>query len=71
MGAGTSTGEQRRNDTHAPTTDAEARLFRKGTGKEAMLCFMGRTARVWAYPLLATCLKPDGTPKIIKRCEPW
>ena len=34
-------GEQRRNDTHASTTDAEARLFRKGTGKEAKLCFMG------------------------------
>ena len=27
-------GEQRRNDTHASTTDAEARLFRKGAGKE-------------------------------------
>ncbi len=34
-------GEQRRNDTHASTTDAEARLFRKGAGKEARLCFMG------------------------------
>jgi transposase len=34
-------GEQRRNDTHVSTTDAEARLFRKGTGKEARLCFMG------------------------------
>jgi transposase len=33
--------EQRRNDTHASTTDAEARLFRKGAGKEARLCFMG------------------------------
>jgi transposase len=34
-------GERRRNDTHASTTDAEARLFRKGAGKEARLCFMG------------------------------
>jgi transposase len=34
-------GERRRNDTHASTTDAEARLFRKGAGKEAKLCFMG------------------------------
>ena len=34
-------GEQRRNDTHASTTDGEARLFRKGAGKEAKLCFMG------------------------------
>src|SRR5437868_5444864 len=34
-------GERRRNDTHASTTDADARLFRKGPGKEARLCFMG------------------------------
>jgi transposase len=33
--------EQRRNDTHASTTDVDARLFRKGPGKEARLCFMG------------------------------
>src|SRR6266480_5445880 len=33
--------EQRRNDTHASTTDPEARLYRKGQGKEAKLCFMG------------------------------
>jgi transposase len=34
-------GERRRNDTHASTTDPDARLFRKGNGKEARLCFMG------------------------------
>jgi transposase len=34
-------GEQRTNDTHASTTDPEARLSRKGNGKEAKLCFMG------------------------------
>jgi IS5 family transposase len=34
-------GERRRNDTHASTTDADARLFRKGPGKEARLSFMG------------------------------
>lgn len=34
-------GEQRTNDTHASTTDPEARLVRKGKGKEAKLCFMG------------------------------
>jgi transposase len=34
-------GERRSNETHASTTDAEARLARKGTGKEAKLCFMG------------------------------
>jgi hypothetical protein len=34
-------GERRRNDTHVSTTDPEARLLRKGPGKEARLCFMG------------------------------
>jgi transposase len=34
-------GERRRHDTHASTTDPDARLFRKGHGKEAKLCFMG------------------------------
>ena len=34
-------GEKRSNETHASTTDPEARLYRKGTGKEAKLCFLG------------------------------
>ena len=34
-------GERRSNATHASTTDPEARLLRKGRGKEARLCFMG------------------------------
>ena len=34
-------GEKRSNDTHASTTDPEAKLLRKGPGKEARLCFAG------------------------------
>ncbi|MBI5110744.1 MAG: IS5 family transposase [Rhodovulum sp.] len=34
-------GSKRANATHCSTTDPEARLFRKGKGKEAKLCFMG------------------------------
>lgn len=34
-------GEKRSNDTHASTTDPEAKLVRKGAGKEARLCFAG------------------------------
>src|SRR5947207_4709877 len=34
-------GEKRKNDTHASTTDPDARLFRKGAGKDAKLCHMG------------------------------
>ena len=32
-------GEKRSNDTHESTTDAEARLYKKGPGKEAKLSF--------------------------------
>jgi len=34
-------GEQRRNETHESTTDREARLYRKGETKEALLSFLG------------------------------
>lgn len=34
-------GQKRSNQTHASTTDPEARLARKGKGKEAKLCLMG------------------------------
>jgi transposase len=34
-------GQKRSNDTHASTTDPDARLYRKGKGKETKLCFMG------------------------------
>lgn len=34
-------GEQRSNDTHASTTDADARLFKKAQGDKSRLCHMG------------------------------
>jgi len=34
-------GQSRTNDTHCSSTDPEARLARKGMGKEAKLCFAG------------------------------
>ena len=34
-------GERQRNETHASTTDQEARLARKGEGKETRLCYAG------------------------------
>ena len=34
-------GQKRSNETHASTTDPDARLYRKGQGKEAKLCFIG------------------------------
>jgi len=34
-------GEKRSNQTHRSTTDPDARLYRKGPGMEAKLCFIG------------------------------
>jgi IS5 family transposase len=34
-------GEKRSNETHASTTDPDARLYRKGNGRESVLCYMG------------------------------
>lgn len=33
--------EKRSNETHASTTDPEARLYKKGDGQPAKLCYMG------------------------------
>ena len=37
-------GQKRRNDTHESTTDPEAKLVRKGDGREAKLAFAGHAA---------------------------
>jgi transposase len=34
-------GQKRSNDTHQSTTDPDARLYRKGPGMEARLCYIG------------------------------
>lgn len=34
-------GEKRSNESHESTTDPEARLYRKGNGQPAKLCYMG------------------------------
>jgi transposase len=34
-------GQKRKNDTHASTTDPDARLYRKSDGAESRLCYMG------------------------------
>jgi transposase len=34
-------GQKRSNDTHASTTDADARLYRKSSGQPARLCYLG------------------------------
>ena len=38
-------GEKRSNETHQSTTDPEARLYRKGDGQPARLCYLGHALR--------------------------
>ncbi len=46
-------GERRANTTHQSTTDPEARLFRKGKGKEARLVFVAHALMENRHGLLA------------------
>jgi transposase len=45
-------GEKRGNDTHASTTDSEAKLYRKGNGKEAKLSYIGNAMTENLYGLV-------------------
>ena len=47
-------GEKRSNETHESTTDPEARLYRKGPGKEAKLCFIGHALMENRHALFVT-----------------
>jgi hypothetical protein len=49
-------GQRRSNDTQASTTDPDARLYRKGPGKEAKLCFMGHALMENRHGLIADAL---------------
>ena len=55
-------GQKRRNETHASTTDREALLARKGTGKEARLSYSGNAPMDNRYGLAAEVevLQADG-----------
>jgi transposase len=52
-------GESRRNDTHQSTTDPDARLARKGQGKEAKLSYAGHVLLDNRHGLVANvCVTP-------------
>jgi hypothetical protein len=58
-------GHKRSNDTHASTTDPDARLYRKG--KETKLCFMGHGLMENRHGLLVdACL--TGMPNRWRHC---
>jgi transposase len=54
-------GERRTNATHASTTDPDARLARKGQGKEAKLCLMGHVLMENRHGLVVDVLVTHAT----------
>ena len=48
-------GQRRGNQSHRSTTDPEARLARKGSGKEAKLCYAGHTLIENRHGLICEC----------------
>lgn len=55
-------GQKRSNETHCSSTDADARLYRKGPGKEARLSFMGHILTENRNGLIvAASVTPAGT----------
>lgn len=55
--------EKRSNETHASTTDPDARLFRKGDGQSSRLCFMAHALMENRSGLIVDCevTKASGT----------
>jgi len=54
-------GQKRSNETHQSTTDPQARLYRKGPGMEARLCFIGHTLMENRFGLIVdACLTAAG-----------
>ena len=69
-------GEKRSNATHASTTDPDAKLYRKGPGMEARLCFLGHALMENRSGLLVNaCLTPAGghaeRVAALAMIEPW
>ena len=56
-------GAKRSNATHASTTDAQARLYRKGKGREARLAYLGHALAENRHGLIveATLTEANGT----------
>jgi hypothetical protein len=47
-------GEKRKNDTHESTTDPESKLYRKGDGQPAQLCYLGHVRGEFHIGLVKT-----------------
>jgi len=54
-------GEQRKNDTHQSTTDPDARLYKKSTGSEAKLAYLGHLLMENRHGLIVDALVTAAT----------
>jgi transposase len=54
-------GEERANDTHQSTTDPDARLYKKATGKEAKLAYLGHVLTENRHGLIVDALVTQAT----------
>lgn len=54
-------GERRTNATHASTTDPEARLYKKASGQEAKLCFLGHVLMENRHGLVVNAMVTQAT----------
>src|SRR5881275_2427831 len=54
-------GEQRKNDTHQSTTDPDARLYKKSTGTEAKLAYLGHLLTENRHGLIVDALVTAAT----------
>jgi transposase len=48
-------GKERKNDTHESTTDPDARLYRKGSGQESKLSYLGHVVMENRHGLVVGC----------------
>ena len=64
-------GERRRNDTHLSTTDPQARLYRKGPGREATLAYLGHVLLDNRHGLVANVCVTAATGTAEREAATW
>jgi len=66
-------GQRRGNQSHRSTTDPEARLARKGAGKEARLCYAGHSLIENRHGLITQCelTQASGSASARPACVSW
>ena len=66
-GGGDFHGEPRSNQTHASSTDPEARLYKKSSGQEAKLSYLGHTLVENRNGLIAAAMtRPTAVPSAMR-----